>query len=406
MRSFWLVIGAAALAAASFPQSCPAASASSSNATLGVCPGDFTLIGAGALEAVHESATAPTGLAVDGNLTLYLAYPRNGGQTPNIVVVATSFTDEAPWPSAAIQNCSAGQDAATCFINVQNVVLDSLGQMWVVDSGIPPGKSAAVAGGAKIMAFNVTTRALIRTLVLPDNVLGHGMNANDLRVNNTAGKGGFAFITDASPSGSLVALDLATGAAVRRLANTSVVRADEGYVGSCSGEPIYCWNGTRRGFCATASDGIALASGNLYWGVLASRRFYYVPQSILTDFSLSDDAVRAAVAVPGELGSEQAGFTADDLGRVYMLATEQNAIYYVDTQQTHKTKENNNNPPVGKDPKTPSNNHNKTLVRSGLIQHADSAAIWDGYLYFCTNQLNQGPSRQYNNTDNRRGPFR
>lgn len=45
-------------------------------------------------------------------------------------------------------------------------------------------------------------------------------------------------------------------------------------------------------------------------------------------------------------------------------------------------------------------------VRSGMIQHADSAAILDGWLYFNTNQLQLSPSRQYNNTDNRKGPFR
>lgn len=127
--------------------------------------------------------------------------------------------------------------------------------------------------------------------------------------------------------------------------------------------------------------------------MLASRRFYYVAQSVLTDFSLSDEAVRAAVVFPGELGSEQAGFTADDRGRVYMLASEQNAIYYVDTLQASG-------------PVRPEDYVVKTLVRSGLIQHADSAAILDGYLYFCTNQLSLGPSRQFNNTDNRRGPFR
>lgn len=48
----------------------------------------------------------------------------------------------------------------------------------------------------------------------------------------------------------------------------------------------------------------------------------------------------------------------------------------------------------------------KTLLRSGQIQHADSGAILDGYFYFCTNQLELSPSRQYNNTDNRKGPFR
>jgi hypothetical protein len=97
---------------------------------------DFTLVGS-PLHAVHESQRAPAGLALDTDSKLYLTYPRNSGPTPNNVVIATSFMDEEPWPSAAIQNCTTTQNASTCFINVQNVVLDSIGQLWIVDSGIP-----------------------------------------------------------------------------------------------------------------------------------------------------------------------------------------------------------------------------------------------------------------------------
>lgn len=48
----------------------------------------------------------------------------------------------------------------------------------------------------------------------------------------------------------------------------------------------------------------------------------------------------------------------------------------------------------------------KTLLRNAMIQHADSMAILDGWLYFNTNQLTLGPPYQYNNVDKRKGPFR
>lgn len=47
----------------------------------------------------------------------------------------------------------------------------------------------------------------------------------------------------------------------------------------------------------------------------------------------------------------------------------------------------------------------ETLVRSPLIQHADSAAVWDGWLYFCTNQLERSPTFRYRNVDARKGPW-
>ena len=377
------------------------------NGTIGTTPQDFSIIGP-PLQAVHESVQAPTGLAVDNDLNIYLTYPRNSGATKDNVVIATNFTGEEPWPSSGIQNCSAGQNASTCFINVQNVVLDSQGVMWVVDSGIPyttPG-GMSVSGGSKIMSFNISTKELIRTYPIPDQLLANGMNANDVRINNTVGSGGFAFITDESKYGSILAIDLNTGGVVRRLFNTSVVRADEGYVGSYDGQPVYSWNMTKKSFINTGSDGIALQSGNVYWGVLASRRFYYVPQEIMANFSATDEEVLAAVVYPGQLGSEQAGFTADDKGRLYLTASEQNAIYYVDTLQSQVTQEVNGVAPGGSGLVAPENYVVKTFVRSGLIQHADSAAILDNYMYFCTNQLELSPSRQYMNVDARRGPFR
>ena len=83
-----------------------------------------------------------------------------------------------------------------------------------------------------------------------------------------------------------------------------------------------------------------------------------------------------------------------------------NAILYVDTLETEIT-----------DPVTavladasgvvPADNLiHKTLLRSGLIQAADTACILDGWLYFDTNQQGLAPLRQYNNIDRRRGPFR
>ena len=266
------------------------------------------------------------------------------------------------------------------------------------------------------------------------------MNANDVRINNTLASpnattsnstSGYAFITDESTNSSILSIDLSTGAVIRRLFNTSVVRADEKYVGSFDGELIYCWNKTEIGYCTTGADGIALASGNFYGGVLASRRFYYIPQAVMIDPSLSDDEVLAAVRFPSQCATEQAGFTADDRGRVYILASEQNAIYYVDSLQSEVEMTVNGVPPGGSGLVPPERYVVHTLVsrhslrsdeaiscscglvlmwlrqvRSGMIQHADSAAILDGYLYFNTNQLQLSPDRQYNNTDNRKGPFR
>lgn len=233
----------------------------------------------------------------------------------------------------------------------------------------------------------------------------------------------YAFITDESKNSSVMSINLDDGSALRRLFNTSVVRADEGYVGSYDGHLVYCWNGKRslpimpkrssnrdsgtmKEYCTTGADGIALASGNIYWGVLASRRFYFVDQSTFVNPNLTDEDILKAVQFPGQCASEQAGLSADDRGRVYISASEQNAIYYVDTQRSEVNETVNGTPPGGSGPVATENYVVKTLVRNAMIQHADSLAILDGWLYFCTNQLELSPARSYNNTDLRQGPFR
>ena len=155
-----------------------------------------------------------------------------------------------------------------------------------------------------------------------------------------------------------------------------------------------------------SADSKKTASGNFYWGVLASRRFYYISQEVLIDPNKTDEEVLATVQYPGQCGSEQAGFTADDRGRVYIAASEQNAIYYVDTIKSVINTTINGDVPGGSGLIPAQDYVVNVLARSALIQHADSMAILDGWLYFNTNQLMLGPKFSYNNVDKRRGPFR
>jgi len=239
-----------------------------------------------------------------------------------------------------------------------------------------------------------------------------------LRINNTLGGGGYAFITDTS--GSIVTINLETEEVKRHLFNTSVVLADPKYVGSYNGEAVYDWNGTTRSFIDTEADGITLVGGMLFWSVLGSRRFYMIDQTVITDDALTDEEVLAQVVFPGQCGSETAGLSGDSLGRVYVSASEQNAIYYFDTLTSPNSSSttisnsgcccgtsNNDTIPETEISVIEAENYTiKTLTRNALIQHADSLAVHGGYLWFCTNQLELSPSRQVGNVDRRRGPFR
>ena len=82
---------------------------------------------------------------------------------------------------------------------------------------------------------------------------------NDLHINITlGGREGYTFILDCSKNSSLLTVNLNNGNAIRRLLNTSVVRADEKYVGSYESDLVYSWKGTKKGYATTGADGVAL----------------------------------------------------------------------------------------------------------------------------------------------------
>lgn len=120
--------------------SCPTPLSQQRNATtpVGLCPADLDVIG-DVPEPVHAGERGATGIAVDPEHNIYFTYARNMEPQNWTVTKATGYTTEEPWPSEEWQNCAEGQNASTCFVNVQNIVLDAVGGWWLIDSGVPNG---------------------------------------------------------------------------------------------------------------------------------------------------------------------------------------------------------------------------------------------------------------------------
>ncbi len=349
---------------------------------------DFTTTGP-FLELVHELyEDLPTGVAVDKNNRIFVNYPRSQVNASKTVGLVTNFTAEVAWPNVAIQNCQPGQNVSTCFVNVQSVVIDSTQErIWILDTGIPPGAKTALKYGAKIWGFNLTTNETIRNYVLPYSISANGTNINDIRFNLSLSTEGVGFLSE--EQGSLLTLDLGSGVFRRQLFNTSVAVADVGFVGTFDGEPFWSWNGTKRSHLTIGADGIALASGNVYFGPLASRRVYQVPQIVLANASLTDPEILAQVEYLGQAGSYTEGYTADDQGRVYVSTAEQNSISYFNTSLSSLTSGNTlNGLKAGMNGVIPASDITiEPFARSALIQWADSMCIENGYLWFTANQL-------------------
>jgi hypothetical protein len=272
--------------------------------------------------------------------------------------------------------------------------------------------------GPKAMVFNSTTKEIIKTYFFPADQVYAKLQLNDIRIKNTLG---YAFLTEDSLYGSIITLELASGQFIRHLYNTTFTKPDTNFVSFYDGEPIRNWNGTTPSYMTSGTNGLELSNDYVYLSVKSSHRRYWLSRSALVS-NLPTEELGKQVQ-EGSVPTETAGYTADDNGRIYIMASEvrcsllngpkiltnmspqQNAIMYFDTRVSEADYVTGNE--LAADGLVPKDNVIlKTLVRSGLVQAADTAAILDGWLYFDTNQQGYSPLRQYKNVDKRVGPFR
>lgn len=323
----------------------------------------------GQLEPVFAFYDAmPTGVTVSEQGRLFVNFPQWGDNAP-FSVGEIRDGKVVPYPDQAI-NTPDPKAPAKHFISVQSVVADGQGRLWVLDTAAPK-FSAPQPGGAKLVAIDLKSNKVVKTLVFPANVILPSTYVNDMRFDFRSGKEGTVYVTDSSVSGpgAIIVMDIATGKATRRLDGDISTSADKRFIPTVEGEAMLARgaDGTAKPF-GVASDGIALSPDGqtLYFSPLSSRHLYAVPTRLLRDEHVTEAQLSAAVLDMGEKGASD-GLEADANGAVYASDYEHNGIRKRLADGTWQT-----------------------------IVH-DPRAIWpdtlsigpDGYLYFTANQLNR-----------------
>lgn len=323
----------------------------------------------GQLEPVFAFYDAmPTGVTVSEQGRLFVNFPQWGDNAP-FSVGEIRDGKVFPYPDQAI-NTPDQKAPAKHFISVQSVVADGQERLWVLDTAAPK-FSAPQPGGAKLVAIDLKSNKVVKTLVFPANVILPSTYVNDMRFDLRTGKEGTVYVTDSSVSGpgAIIVMDIATGKATRRLDGDVSTSADKRFIPTVEGEAMLARgaDGTAKPF-GVASDGIALSPDGqtLYFSPLSSRHLYAVPTRLLRDEHVTEAQLSAAVLDMGEKGASD-GLEADANGAVYASDYEHNGIRKRLADGTWQT-----------------------------IVH-DPRAIWpdtlsigpDGYLYFTANQLNR-----------------
>ncbi|MCS0611231.1 major royal jelly family protein [Massilia kyonggiensis] len=271
----------------------------------------------GKIERVAEFTGAmPTGVTVSEDGRIFVNFPRWGDDVPFTVAELRNGKPVA-YPDAAFNHEAA--DPAKGLISVQSVVADGRGRVWILDTAAP-GFAAPKAGGAKLVAVDLKTNKVVKTVVFPANVILPTTYVNDMRFDFRVGAAGVAYVTDSSLKGpgALIVLDLATGKALRRLSGHASTSPAPGFAAKVDGKPLPL---------TVASDGIALSPDGetLYFCALSSRTLYAVPTRLLRDPKATDADIAKAVRNLGEKGASD-GLEADAKGNVYAGDYEHDAL--------------------------------------------------------------------------------
>jgi sugar lactone lactonase YvrE len=321
----------------------------------------------------------PCGVTVAENGRIFINYP-HWGDNPPFTVGELKNGRVFAYPNAAVNRGDPARAAET-LISVQSVVADGANRLWILDTGAP-NFSKPIPGGAKLVAVDMATNQIVRSILLGPDVLRPNSYVNDMRFDLRQGKAGVAYITDSS-AGGIIVVDLASEHALRRLSGHASVSPDPDFVPKIEGTVLMNRpaDGSSTPF-QVASDGIAISPDGalLYYSPLSSRHLYSVPTALLRDVKVSDDTIAAAVRDLGLKGASD-GLAEDAQGRIYGGDYENNAI----RQYTE--------------------GHWQTLAQDPRILWPDTLSIGtDGYLYFTANQLHR-QAGFHNGVDQRQRPY-
>lgn len=319
--------------------------------------------------AFHDAM--PTGVTVSETGRIFVNFPRWGDAVP-FTVAEIRDGKVQPYPNAAI-NTDDPDDPAKGFISVQSVVADGMGRIWVLDTAAPE-FSTPRPGGAKLVAIDLASNRVVKTLVFPPEVILPSTYVNDMRFDFRVGKQGTVYVTDSSVSGpgGIIVMDIASGKASRRLSGAAQTSVDPDFVPVVEGRSALLTKGTdgKPKALGVASDGIALSADgkDLYFSPLSSRHLYAVSTALLRDPAVSEAQLQAAVRNLGEKGASD-GLEADAEGAVYATDYEHNGIRKRLPDGTWQT-----------------------IVHDPRVLWPDTLSIGpDGYLYFTANQLHRSP---------------
>ena len=340
----------------------------------------------GDLETVAEIHGAmPTGIAVSTSGRIFINYPRWGD---DVQFTVAEIVDGKPlaFPNTIWNQQGSVSTQDKRIVSAQSVVIDPSGNhLWIVDTGSLRPHPISY-GGPKLIQVSLENNKVLRTILIEPKALTPETYLNDVRFLFNSNMASYAFISDSSPDGGIIVVNLVTGESWRRLSGTSFTRSDPSFVPVVEAEVLMIREpGESAKRFNVGSDGIAVSADGetVFFRSLTSRHLYSVPTEALINRTIQEDNLKKMVVDHGQVAGASDGLEADSSGGIFLTDYEHNAIHRF----------------------TGSISTLKTLMYSPQAIWPDSLALADdGYLYFTANQLNR-QSQFHQGIDKRIQPY-
>lgn len=234
-----------------------------------------------------------TGVAASEDGRVFVNFPRWNADVPVSVAEVRRDGSTVPFPDAEWnrwRNAEASRiDPRDHFVNVQSVVADGRGSLYVLDPGAPNAEKV-LPGAAKLVKVDLRNNRVARVYPFDETVAPADSYLNDIRFSPD---GRHAFMTD-SGRGALVVLDLQSGVATRVLDKHPTTMMDPSVQVTADGRPLRRPDGRQPMFNA---DGIELSADGreLMWQALTGKTIYAVPTAELTRPDATADSIARAV---------------------------------------------------------------------------------------------------------------
>lgn len=267
----------------------------------------------------HEA----TGVAASADGRVFVNFPRWNADVPISVAEVAPDGSIRAYPDAGWNGwrnaTKPNVDPRNHWVNVQSVVADLRGKLWVLDPGAPNGEKV-VRGAPKLVRIDLASNAVERVYPFDESVAPTDSYLNDMRFSPD---GRYAYMTD-SGRGALVLVDLDSGVARRMLDGHPSTQVEPGLVVHTDGKPLRRPDGRQPEF---AADGITLSTdgAQLIWQALTGKTLYRIATAELTRPDATAVSIERAVRRVAENRVADGLLTTRD-GRMFITAPEDDAV--------------------------------------------------------------------------------